>query len=303
MLTKRKIGVLLGGVSAEREVSIKSGTAVLNGLKRLGYNAVGIDAGADVSAKLREENIGIAFIVLHGGWGENGAVQGLCEVMGIPYTGSGVMASAIGMDKLASKKMFQAAGVPVPSYEVFKEKRPPSMPFPVVVKPRAEGSSIGVDVVDAEADYGKAFDEAFKYGGEVIVEEFIRGKEVQIGVISGRALGGVEVVTTEKFYNFAAKYTKGKTEYFLPPRIDDATMKSAFEIAVSAHKAIGADGATRVDLIVKDRISIYALEVNTIPGMTETSLLPKIAGLAGYSFDALLEEMLMDAMNRFGVKN
>ncbi|TAL23809.1 MAG: D-alanine--D-alanine ligase [Nitrospirae bacterium] len=301
-----KIGVLMGGVSAEREVSLRSGKAVFKALKNLGYNAVAMDVSSDVCDKLKRERIDMAFLVLHGGWGEDGSIQGLLEVMGIPYTGSGVLASALAMNKEASKKIFLYHKIPVPPFVVVSRKAVSrhlsavGFGMPWVIKPASEGSSVGVSIIKNKKQVKAAIEKSFEYGREIIVEKYIEGKEVQIGILNDKSLGGVEVRPSLEFYNYEAKYTAGLTEYILPPEIDKATYKRAMDVALSAHKALGCSGATRVDLIIDRGENPYVLEVNTIPGMTETSLLPKIAKKAGLDFPALIEEMLKEAINRAG---
>jgi len=294
-----KVGVIAGGISSEREVSLRSGQAVFNALKELGYNVVFIDAGIDLCEKIKIEKIDIAFLVLHGGWGENGAVQGMLEVMGIPYTGSGVLASALAMDKEASKKIFLYHGIPVPPFKILNKKdyinsavSLSSFSFPCVVKPAEEGSSIGVNIVKNEREFKNAINEAFQFGKRVIIEKFIEGREIHIGVLGDKALGGVEVRPKKGFYSYEAKYTKGLTEYILPPEIDNALYEKLKELGLKAHKSLNCKGGTRVDMIVDQQGNPYVLEVNTIPGMTETSLLPKIASLAGYDFKGLVKEIL-----------
>lgn len=298
-LKKMKIGVLLGGKSSEREVSLRSGTAVYNALKTRKYKVVRIDAGEDLCAVLKKEKIGVAFIVLHGGHGENGAVQGLLEIMNIPYTGSGILSSALAMDKEATKQIFHYHGIPMAPFKMltggpsgFTRRQLPQFGMPWVVKPAAEGSSVGVEIVKNRRQLPKALKTAFSYGERVVIEKYIAGQEVQIGILNDRTLGGVEVKPSLEFYNYEAKYTAGLTEYIFPPRLDKRTAKRAEEAALSAHKALGCRGATRVDLIIDDNKDPYVLEVNTIPGMTETSLLPKIAKNAGLDFGDLLEEIL-----------
>lgn len=304
MLTNKKIGVLMGGISAEREVSLRSGKAVFNALKNLGYNVVSMDVSSNACEKLKKERIGMAFLVLHGGWGEDGSIQGLLDVMGIPYTGSGVLASALAMNKEASKKIFLYHKIPVPSFVVVSQKAVSrqlsavSFSLPWVVKPVSEGSSVGVSIIKNKKQVKAAFEKCFEYGREIIVEKYIKGKEVQIGILNDKSLGGVEVRPSLEFYNYEAKYTPGLTEYILPPGISERTYKKAKDVALSSHKALGCSGATRVDLIIGKSGNPYVLEVNTIPGMTETSLLPKIARLAGLDFPRLIEEMLKDAINR-----
>jgi D-alanine-D-alanine ligase len=300
MLTDKRIGVLMGGTSPERDVSLKSGTAVYNALKTAGYNAVAIDVGSDICDVLSTARVGVAFLALHGGYGENGAIQGMLEVLGIPYTGSGVLASALAMDKEASKKAFLYHNVPVPRFAVFgkgQRIQETVFGFPCVVKPVAEGSSLGVSIVRTPHEFGKALEEAFSFGARIIVEMFIEGKEVQIGILNGKGLGGVEVRPSDGFYSYKAKYTAGMTEYVLPPELDSAVYETAKVTALSAHNALGCKGATRVDLRIDIHGNPYVLEVNTIPGMTETSLLPKIAHQAGFNFIRLIEEIIRGVLD------
>src|SRR4030043_510511 len=305
MITDKKIGVLMGGRSAEREVSLRSGNAVYTALKGLGYDAVAFDTDSEICEALRRERIKIAFIALHGGAGENGAVQGMLEVLGIPYTGSGVLASALAMDKETSKKIFLCHNIPMPPFVVLsrgqKAKRIDSSHvdflMPWVVKPATEGSSIGVSIIKDEREIRPAVEKAFFLGNRVIIEKYIEGKEVHIGILNDRVLGGVEVRPSLEFYSYEAKYHAGLTEYILPPEINGETYEKAKETALSAHIALGCRGATRVDLRIDGRGHPYVLEVNTIPGMTETSLLPKIARLAGLDFPALIEEMFRSVLD------
>jgi D-alanine-D-alanine ligase len=296
MVTEKKVGVLAGGTSAEREVSLRSGAAVHRALAARGHNVVLVDQDHTVSARLAEEKIDVVFIALHGGHGENGALQGLLEVMGIPYTGSGILASALAMDKEMSKLVFREYDLPIAPYRLYTKNDGPgiSLPFgyPWVVKPVAEGSSIGVNIVKSDQELPAALDDAYKYGDRIIIEQYIAGKEVQIGILGDRVLGGVEVRPSKEFYNYEAKYTAGMTQYILPPGIDAAAYAAAQAVGLRAHQALGCSGATRVDLILAADGTPYVLEVNTVPGMTETSLLPKIAGLSGLSFEDLVEEML-----------
>lgn len=297
MITNKRIGVLLGGTSAEREVSLRSGQAIYMALKNLRYNVVAVDVGPDICSTLPAAGVQIAFLALHGGYGENGSIQGMLEVLGIPYTGSGVLASAIAMDKEASKKVFIYHGIPVPPYIVLdcqSMNRIPQTGFdlPWVVKPAAEGSSIGVSIVKQEGDVKEALEQAGRYGSRIIIEQYIDGKEIQIGILNGKSIGGVEVRPSVEFYSYEAKYTSGLTEYILPPELEDAVYEKAAATAFSAHEALGCKGATRVDLRIDRTGAPYVLEINTIPGMTETSLLPKIARRAGYDFPGLIEEIL-----------
>jgi D-alanine-D-alanine ligase len=305
MLTDKDIGVFMGGTSAEREISLKSGKAIYQALQSSGYNVVAIDVGPDICRVLEKESVDIAFLALHGGHGENGSIQGMLEVLGVPYTGSGVLSSALAMDKEASKKIFLYHNIPVPPFMVIPDKssymhKVSAIDFslPLVVKPVAEGSSVGVSIVREEEDVWLAFESAMTYGPRVIIEQYIEGKEVHIGILNGNVLGGVEVRPSLEFYNYEAKYTAGLTEYILPPEIDHSVYERSKEVALAAHTALGCQGATRVDLMIDGKGNPYVLEVNTIPGMTKTSLLPKIAGLAGLSFSGLLAEILRGVIEK-----
>jgi D-alanine-D-alanine ligase len=311
LVTKKRIGVLMGGESSERDVSIRSGLAIYQALQEMGYDAVVIDVGKDIVNVLKKQKVKIAFLALHGGTGENGAMQGLLDVLGIPYTGSGVLASALSMDKEASKKIFAHHGINVAPYVVvrktkkkkqegfsltghipFSEFKAPPFGPPWVVKPAAEGSSIGVNIVKEEKDLLPCIEKTFVYGDRVIIEKYIKGKEIHIGVLGDRVLGGVEVRPSLEFYNYEAKYSSGLTEYIIPPEIEEKVYENLKTLALKAHLGLGCAGATRIDFIVDEQNTPYILEVNTLPGMTATSLLPKIAASAGMSFNDLIEEMI-----------
>jgi D-alanine-D-alanine ligase len=302
MVTDKRIGVLMGGVSAEREVSLKSGNAVFKALKGRDYDVAAVDVGHDICEVIKREGIGVAFLTLHGGYGEDGSIQGLLDVLGIPYTGSGVLASALAMDKESSKKIFLYHKIPVPPFVVVSQaavSQPLSaigFELPWVVKPAAEGSSIGVTIVKEHSSLRAAMELAAGFGGRVVVEKYIPGKEIQVGILNDRILGAVEVRPKLEFYSYEAKYTAGLTEYILPPEVPQEVLRHAENTALLAHTALNCRGATRVDLIVDGEGNPYVLEVNTIPGMTETSLLPKIAARAGLEFPLLIEEILREAM-------
>ncbi len=300
----------MGGVSAEREVSLKTGRAISKAVGELGIPCIEIDAGRDVCKAITEAGITVAFIALHGGWGEDGSIQGMLEIMGLPYTGSGVLASAMAMNKEISKKIFMQSDIRVSPFFVLEAPsgsiredlyKDQGFDLPLFVKPVSEGSSVGVHFVKERKDFVGAVMDALSYGTRVIVEKYIKGKEVHIGVLGNTTLGGVEVRPSSEFYNYSAKY-EGGTEYILPPDLDEHTYGKAKGAALRAHRSLGCAGATRVDLIVDDNKEIFTLEVNTIPGMTETSLLPKIAALAGYDFKGLVREILIDALEREGKK-
>ena len=299
-LKKSKIGVLMGGLSEEREISFKTGTAILKALGDKGYKAIGIDAGRDIPGVLLKKKIDIAFIALHGRYGEDGCMQGLLEVMGIPYTGSGVKASALAMDKAAAKKVMLYHGVSTPASCIYEEGAKPKVKAPLVVKPACQGSAIGVSIVRKEAGLKAALKEAAKFSGPVLIEKYIKGRELTVSILDGRVLPIIEIRPKEGFYDFAAKYTKGMTEFVVPAPIAKSAEKKVAKEALKAFEALGCSGAARVDVILDARGTPFVLEVNTIPGMTELSLFPRAAEAAGLDYPALVEEMLKGAgLNKF----
>lgn len=296
----------MGGTSAERDVSLRSGDAVVRALKLLGYDVAGIvmEDLVDLGRRLRHADIDVAFLALHGRYGEDGCVQGLLEMLGIPYTGSGVLSSALCMDKVKSKEMFRLHNVPTPPYYAIDsgwigslDEQHGSFGFPVVVKPRREGSSIGVTKVNDRTELHAAVAEATSFDGGALVERFVRGTEVAVGLLDGRVLGAIEVVpgSASGLYDYEAKYESNSTQYFMPARLDGARYQGVLNLAERAARALDCRGAVRVDLIVTEGQNEYVLEVNSLPGMTETSLLPKIAGAAGYDFPSLCEAILQSA--------
>jgi D-alanine-D-alanine ligase len=300
--TGKKVAVLYGGRSTEREVSLRSGAACAKGLLEKGYEVTLVDVDQDVAAKLRELRVDVAFIGLHGRWGEDGCIQGLLESMGIPYTGSGVTASAMGMDKTVSKAMFTALGLDVIEYRAFPPEkaeaiRVPDLPFglPCVVKPAGEGSSVGVHIVREPSKLREACQDAARYKGDVIVERYVKGAEVNVAVLDGKALGAIEIVPANEFYDYAAKYTAGTTKYYYPARIPEDHTRRVMAAAERAHTGLGCSGVTRIDFIVTHDGTPFILEVNTLPGMTATSLVPKIAAGLGISFPDLCERILEEA--------
>lgn len=296
----KKIGVLMGGLSAEREVSLKSGAAVHKALLARGYNAVAIDVGRDLAERLTEEKIEVAFISLHGRYGEDGAVQGLLELAGVPYTGSGVLASALAMDKVFAKKIFAASGLTITPYVVFRKGDTPSvssLPFvlPVVVKPSREGSSVGVSIVKSAEDFSGAIAEAFSHDGEILVEKYIKGREIQVGILDEKGIGAIEIVPKNEFYDFEAKYTDGMATHIMPAELPKDQYGDLLKLGERAHAALGCSGYSRVDFIVTSEKDAYLLEVNTLPGMTALSLLPEIAQHTGICFEELVERILQSA--------
>jgi D-alanine-D-alanine ligase len=298
----KKVAVLLGGRSAEREVSLRSGAGCAEALRSRGYDVTAIDVDLEVAARLREARAEVAFVGLHGRWGEDGAIQGLLESMGLPYTGSGVLASALGMDKVTSKLLFRDEGLAVVEYRVFPRDRAArigvgDLPFglPAVVKPAGEGSSVGVHIVRDAAALAAACADAATFKGDVIVERYVKGMEVDVAVLDGKALGAIEIVPSREFYDYVAKYTPGATQYFYPARLPPEHVARLHAAAEKAHLALGCDGVTRVDFIVPPDGTPYLLELNTLPGMTATSLVPKIAAGNGISFADLCERLLEGA--------
>jgi len=299
-LKSKKIGVLMGGLSAEREVSLNSGRAVHGALLERGYNAVALDVGRDIPRQLQDQRIEVAFICLHGRFGEDGAIQGLLEIMGIPYTGSGVLASALAMNKIVAKVVFAANGLTVAPYVVLRDEDrfdPDDAGFdlPIVVKPSQEGSSVGVSIVRNLGELAPALTDAFRYDDEILVEKYIKGREIQVGILSDRALGAIEIVPKRDFYDFEAKYTAGMAEHILPAPLQFDLYEKVLRQGEIAHHALGCAGYSRVDFLVTDSGECYLLEVNTLPGMTALSLLPEIAQGSGLGFSDLVEEILCSA--------
>ncbi|MBI5599898.1 MAG: D-alanine--D-alanine ligase [Deltaproteobacteria bacterium] len=294
----RKVAVLMGGFSEERDISLKSGRAVLRALVGLGYNAVTITVGRDVAFRLKDEGIEAAFIALHGGSGEDGSIQGLLEIMDMPYTGSGVLASAVAMDKAATKVFLNYHGIPTPEFMVLKDgdMNAPRLPMPFIVKPARQGSTIGVSLVDTEGGYNEALKEAYRHDSKVLVERFIQGRELTVGILDGRIFPVIEIVPREAIYDFKAKYVKGMSEFRVPAALEERVEAEVKKAAFDAYNLIGCSGAARVDMVMEDKLNTpHILEVNTVPGMTDLSLFPMAAASAGVGYEALVEEMLLGA--------
>jgi len=296
----KKIGVLLGGLSAEREVSLKTGHASLRALQQLGYAAVAIDVQQNLPQQLQEANIEIAFIALHGRFGEDGRVQGLLEMLQIPYTGSGVLASSIAIDKVMTKQLLIYHELPTPQFDFMRSGDSASDLFqrcnhlPLVVKPSREGSTIGITIARNRADLDSGIAMAAALDGTVLVEKFIDGAELTVSVLNGEALPIIQIVPKSGFYDYQAKYVSGDTEYLLPAPIDADSYQQVQQAALKACRVLGCRGAARVDFMFREG-KFFCIEINTIPGMTETSLLPKAAQAAGIDFPQLVEMMLLDA--------
>jgi len=288
----KKVVVLYGGVSSERSISLKTGRAIYKALLKKGYRAKCIDAVGKWYERVIREKPDIVFIALHGKYGEDGRVQGLLDVFGIKYTGSGVLASALSMNKLKSREIFKANGLPVPDYYVIERSDEAKIKFiPCVVKPVDEGSTIGVSIVKKRKDFRKAVEEALKYSDKVIVERYIKGREFTVGILGDEALPCMEIIPKNEYYDYEAKYVKGMSEHICPAPISEEEEKRVKELALKAHKLLGCKAFSRVDFI-KGKRDFYILEVNSIPGMTETSLLPEAAKVVGIDFPELVERII-----------
>jgi D-alanine-D-alanine ligase len=312
LLTQARIGVLMGGQSSEREVSLRTGAAVHRALCRRGYDAVTIDVGPTLSRDLQDQKVAVAFLALHGPGGEDGSIQGFLETLGIPYTGSGVQASAVGMHKVTTKTVLAAHGIPVPAGLVIRRGermsraqalRSAKLRWPVVVKPASEGSTIGITIVKKPAQWDQALKLAHQYDRDALVEAYIPGHEVTVSLLGRKeqpplALPAIEIVTPEGFYDFSAKYEKGKTRYLCPAPLTSPITKQIRQLALRTYDALGCAGAARVDFRITPRGRPYVLEINTVPGMTETSLLPMAAAQAGIDYEELTERILESAMAR-----
>ena len=305
LLKEKRIGVIMGGVSPEREISLKTGEAVFKALKASGYRASIIDAGKDIIKKLLKAKIDIAFIALHGGWGEDGGIQGLLEITGIPYTGSGVCASAVAMDKILSKEIFFYHKLPTPEFWVYTGNRQGiekfikthSIKFPVVVKPATGGSTIGISIVSSKKNLKNAISKALPFDRAILIEKYIEGRDLTVGILKNYSLPIVEMIPKSGFYDYRAKYKKGETKYICPAEIPSGVAKKIQDIAVKAYFALGCKGSPRIDFRMTPDNRPFILEANTIPGMTETSLLPMAASKAGIGFNRLVEIMLEESIS------
>ncbi|MCF6149072.1 MAG: D-alanine--D-alanine ligase [Candidatus Kuenenia sp.] len=312
------IAVLMGGISSEREISLRSGNAVAKALKEVGNNVICIDVKDENIEEIDHREIDVAFIALHGYFGEDGGVQQLLEAKGIPYTGSGVDASKIAMDKLESKKYFLAAGIKTPEYFPIKksmkladiESKVKEFGFPVVIKQTNGGSSIGVSIIKNDNNLHSHVEKALRCGDEVFVERYVSGRELTVGILDNRALPIIEIIVSDIFFDYNAKYRSDKTRYFVIKknfkdeinRHDNLRRESGFldaelydkaqELAIEAHNAIGCRGFSRVDMLLDNKNDFYILEINTIPGFTEKSLLPMAARASDISFTTLCEKIV-----------
>ena len=293
------IGILMGGCSSEKDISLKSGKAIYAALLEIGckVSAVVVESQQekDVVKLFEKARMDLAFIALHGQFGEDGGVQAILEKMGIPYTGSGVAASKRAIDKITTQTLLREHNVPVADFVIFtkKDKNPSAKglerikKFPVVVKPAREGSSIGITIVQQKKDLAKAMAAAFQYGPRILIENYVKGREMTVGILGEDALPIVEIKPKAKFFDFEAKYQSHTTQYLVPAELSENITQGIQMAALNAHKAIGCSDFSRVDFMLDEKNDFFVLEINTIPGFTATSLLPKAAAAAGYTFPAL----------------
>lgn len=305
--TGKRVAVVMGGLSAEREVSLNTGAGVLAALREKGWDAVAIDwrAGTSLPALLEGSGAAVVWNALHGTWGEDGAVQGLCACLGLPCTGSGILASALAMDKVMSKRIFESNGLPTPRWTLLPHDGPgdgsdadaalAGWTLPLIVKPANEGSSVGVSLVETRDQLAPAVALARSCHGPVLVEDYIAGTEVFVGILNDAVLGSVEVKPATKFYDYEAKYKRTDTRYLIPPELPRPIVERAEQLALAAYRALGCSGHARPDLRISTTGEPFVLEVNTLPGMTATSLLPKIARSVGIDYATLCERILASA--------
>jgi D-alanine-D-alanine ligase len=307
-MNKLRVALLSGGTSSERDVSLKGGNQVFEALNKDRYDVIRYDPATDLAKLIADASkLDVAFLVLHGPFGEDGTVQGFLDLLNVPYQGSGVLGSALAMDKWVAKRLYQEAGLDVPPFEIVTKGQPvdegkvkKNVGYPLVVKPRIGGSSIGTSIVEAPEGLGDALEKALAYDTHVMCETFIEGPEVTGAVLGNDTLDLmpiVEIVPGSKytFFDYEAKYTAGATSEICPARISDSLTKRAQAIAKTAHQALCCRGYSRTDMIIRDDI-LYVLETNTIPGMTPVSLFPLAANAGGYPFDKLLDKLIALAL-------
>ncbi len=322
-----KVGVLMGGPSTEREISLKSGKAVYEALKQSGLQVIAIDIKTDSIEKnmrlIESCKIDCAFLALHGRFGEDGQIQEILESVKIPYTGSGVLASRLAMDKVASRKIFQANGLNVPKYKIVEKasygigkyktflttenhlkviakrfscnsdwKVNNNLKLPLVIKPTTHGSSIGLSIIDKQERLDKAVSLAFAFDERIMIEEYVEGREVTVGILKEQPLPVIEIIPKRRFFDYEAKYTPGMTDYEVPAKLEESVAREVKKAALSAHKLLGCSGCSRVDMILSKDNLPFVLEVNTIPGLTNTSLLPRAAKTQGIEFNELCLKLI-----------
>ena len=287
----RRVAVLQGGPSAEREISLRSGAAATAALREAGYEVTEVTVN-DAGFVLPPDGTDLAFLALHGTFGEDGQVQKILEARGIPYTGANAEVSHIAFDKEKTKEKFRAHGVPTPEGQLVSRLEQVTLPLPLFVKPNEQGSSVGTHPATTRDELAAALVDALKFDSSALVERFIRGRELTVGVLGDETLPIVEIHPLDGFYDYTNKYTKGRTEYFCPARVSDEIARLVRKQALAAHRSLGRTIYSRVDFLLEKEMNPYCLEVNTIPGMTATSLLPKSAAAAGMTFPQLCRRIV-----------
>ncbi len=297
ILKDKKVAVLMGGPGAEREVSLRSGAAVGRALEACGAMVELVDVkGTDFAVA---DDVDLAYNMIHGTFGEDGQIQEILESRGLAYTGEGVEQSRVAFDKILTKRKFDAARVPTSQWEIVKKGQAPKLALPFVIKAPRQGSSVGVHIIKDAAQIPVALEDCFQFGDEVLVEEFFQGRELTVGILGQEALPIVEIVPNEGFYDYEHKYTKGASNYYVPADIGEAATQAVQEAALAAYQSIGLEVYARVDVLIAADGRLNVLEINTIPGMTETSLLPKAAATVGLDFPALCERIAALSWQRF----
>ncbi len=293
----KRVGVLFGGLSAEQEISRLTEAGVSQALRERGYTVTPIEVDATGAWITHIRTIDVAFIALHGKFGEDGTVQAVLELLGVPYTGSGVLASALAMNKPMAKRVWHTYGLPTPTWQVIDKEKPETLTlsYPVVVKPTTEGSSVGVSIVRSAETLQSGLAEAFRYDPQALVETYIPGKEVTVGILGERALGAMEVVAKGEFHSYDVKYTAGREEFILPAPLPPSLYERVLQIALTAHLALGCSGYSRVDTRINEQGEVFLLEVNSLPGFTALSYLPRIAAAVGLDYGDLVEAILQRA--------
>lgn len=297
----RKVALIQGGLSSESQVSLASGKAFENALLELNENYIVIHADENLPQKLMQERPDVALLALHGKYAEDGTVQGICEYLKIPYTGSGVLASALCFNKLFTKQVLAQNSIPTPEFELIDLKKrsldslKTKIHAPLVVKPSRDGSSMGISICKTQNEFSKAASEAAQFDQQILVEEFIGGKEITIPMLLGKALSPIEIVPKTEFYNYKNKYTAGQTDYYIPARIDAETLEICQKLSSKVYEVLNIRTYCRVDFMLDEKLNPYVLEVNTLPGFTQTSLFPRSAKHDGIEFSKLIKTLIDSA--------